>query len=68
MEIFHMPRWTPRSAQNKEKTSARTKKKNLKKKLATTTKYVLKRDWNGSQEEKCQVHQNKRVVKTGLQV
>lgn len=66
MEIFHMPRWTPRSAQNKEKTSARKKRK--KKNLATTTKYVLKRDWNESQEEKCQVHQNKRVVKTGLQV
>lgn len=27
MEIFHMPRWTPQSAQNKEKTSARKKKK-----------------------------------------
>lgn len=28
MEIFHMPRWTPQSAQNKEKTPARKKKKN----------------------------------------
>lgn len=31
MEIFHMPRWTPQSAQNKEKTSARKKKKKIKK-------------------------------------